>query len=99
MFKPNGPRVLVSKIAEGGPKSSIIEVVSYTDEPSQFARVLAVGDGYKKAGGGYIPLDVLPGQLVVTKPYAGSPVTVEIDGAPIEAHLLMDEDVLMVIGE
>lgn len=99
MFKPHGPRVLVKKLEDGGPKSSLIEVVSYNETPSQFATVLAVGEGHKKDDGSYIPLEVRPGQMVVTKPFSGTPVRVFFDGGFIEAHLLMDEDVLMVVEE
>lgn len=97
MFQPSGSRVLVKRIMDDSLKSSLIHLVTLSQEESQFATVLAVGPGYKMKDGSYIPLDVKPGQTVVTKPYSGASVDVVIDGVPVEAYLLADEDVLMVV--
>lgn len=97
-FKPKGPRVLVLKERTAKPTSSHIEVVSYSDEPSQFALVLAVGDGTLRRDGGRNPVEVKPGQRVVVKPQSGAPVRVPFNGEDIDCHLLMEDDVLMVIA-
>lgn len=98
MLHPKGPRVLVKRI-DDKLTSSVLQVITYDDSPSQFAIVLAVGDGYKKPDGSYIPLDVQAGDTVVTKKFSGAPFTVDFEGAEIEAFLLMDDDILAVLED
>lgn len=88
-LKPMGPRVLVKRLDTPALKSSLIEVVQMHEEPSQFAVVLATG---KLEQGG-----IEIGDTVVTKPFAGAPLEVTIEGQTIEAFMLMEADCLAVV--
>lgn len=91
MIQPRGPRLLVRRLDETRMKSQYIEVIQHEDSPSQFAVVLAVGQ--LRNGG------VEVGDTIVTKPYCGAPVAVLFEGNHIEAHLIMEDDALAVVGE
>lgn len=97
--KMNGPRVLVQKIDEPALKSSLIEVVSLTDTPSQFAVVLAVGNGALLPTGGRRSLEVNPGDTVVLKQYCGTPIGITLagDDRPTDCHVVMEDDLLAVL--
>lgn len=99
MFQPKGPRVLVKRLDETKLSSSLIQVVQYNESPSQFAVVMAVGDGYMKKDGSREPLEVEVGDTVITKPYCGAPITVVFDGVEIEAFLLDAGDVLAKVSD
>jgi chaperonin GroES len=80
-------------------KGQLLEVVDFGDTPSQFAIVLAVGNGYRKEDGGRIPLDVQVGDTIVTKPFSGASIEVELEGTILDAYMLMDSDVLAVLED
>jgi co-chaperonin GroES (HSP10) len=61
------------------------------DKPSQFGLVLAIGA--LKHGG----FDV--GDMVVLRDFAGAPCNVDLDGEMIEAAIVTEDDVLLVIEE
>lgn len=90
-LQPLGPRVLVKRIDNKKMTSSVIEVIQYTEEPSQVAVVLAIG---KLTEGG-----ISVGDTVVTKPFSGAPLEVTLNDAFIEAHILMESDVLAILEE
>lgn len=99
MVAPIGPRVLVKRLDSEKLKGQMIEVVEFNDAPSQFAVVLAVGDGYRKEDGSRIPLDVQVGDTVVTKPFSGAAIEVEFEGTILDAFMLMDSDILAVLED
>lgn len=80
-----GRRLLVERIDTPAPTSTLIEVVKYDKEPSQFAVVLKLGH--------LVVEDVKPGAVVVTKQYAGTPVKIE----DRDLFLIMEDDVLAVM--
>ena len=86
---PMGPRVLVKRLDAQPLTSQLIEVVQMDAEPSQFAVVLAVGA--LKQGGIEI------GDTIVTKPHSGAALEVIVEGAPMEAFMLVESDCLAVI--
>ena len=58
------------------------------------AEVIAVGSGHLLAGGGRQELEVVPGDIVLFAPYAGTPITVG------DAHYLIvnEMDILVVLA-
>ncbi len=91
MIQPMGARVLVKRLEAPKPQSALIHIPeSIQDRPSQFALVLAVG---KLRHGG-----VSVGDMVVLSPYSGAPVTIPFDGEQIEAVIVPEDDVLMVVS-
>lgn len=92
-MKVKGPRALVKRLDEMAMKSSLIEVVQYNAAPSQFAYVLAVGDGARLPDGQRRPLEFKAGDTVITKPFSGAPV--EFEGEDL--FMLMEDDVLAVV--
>lgn len=97
-MKVNGPRALIQRLDAQDVVSQIIEVVRYEAPPSQIAFVIAAGNGERLPSGKRRPLDFKSGDVVVTKPYCGSPTPYTTpDGEEIEAYMVMEEDVLAVI--
>jgi len=90
-MKVLGNRILVKKIDPPKPESSLIEVIQFEQEESQFALVLGVGNGPQ------VDPEVTKGDTVVIKPYSGAPLKVNIKGKDVEAHMLAAEDVLAVV--
>jgi len=90
-----GPRILIERLNEPQPSSSLIEVVSLSDSPSQFAKVVAVGSGARRRDGRRerIPLEV--GQSIVTVPYCGTPISV--NGRDL--FMIMEDDALGVVED
>ena len=83
---------------EPTPKSSILEVVSYSKEPSIYAIVVSVGQGMRipmplPNAGKRIPNDVKVGDIVILKPNSGAPVTIKGE----EYHVVTNEDCLCVV--
>lgn len=99
MIQPFGPRVLVKRLDAEKLKGQLLTVVDFGDTPSQFAIVLATGNGYRKEDGGRIPLDVQVGDTVVTKPFSGASIEVEFEGVVLDAYMVMDDDILAVLDE
>lgn len=90
MIRPMGARALVKRLDAPKPESSLIVVPdTVQDKPSQFAVVLAIG---VLVQGGF---DV--GDTVVLRDFAGAPVLVNFDEEQIEAAIVNEDDVLMVV--
>ncbi len=80
MMKVLGPRALVKRITLET-KSSLIEVVEFSAEPSQFALVLAVGK---------VP-DVQVGDTVLLTRYCGASINSD------DETMVMADDILAVV--
>lgn len=92
MMRPMGARALVKRLDTPRLESSLIVVPETIEEkPSQYALVLAVGA--LKQGG----FDV--GDVVVLRDFAGAPCNVDLDGEMIDAAIVSEDDVLLVIEE
>ena len=91
-MKVNGPRLLIRRIDDAGLKSKLIEVIQYEHSPSQFALVIAVGNGQRLPNGERQPIPVEAGQVVITKPFIGQ----EVEYAGETCHMVMEEDVLAI---
>jgi chaperonin GroES len=92
MIQPIGPRVLVKRIDAPKPTSSTIIIPESVDgEKSNFALVLAVGTGVRE--------DIKVADTVVLAQYCGSPLTTELDGEVLEAHMVTEADVLGVLRD
>jgi chaperonin GroES len=82
-----GPRVLVRPLEAPKPKSSLLFIPETIEaEPSQFALVLAVGNGYMKKDGTREPLDVTVGDTVIVKKYSMNGIEVAGEQCAIVAH-------------
>lgn len=93
-----GNRVLVKRVEDKALTSSIIEVVSLgRPEPGHYAIVVAVGQGLRTVGGGFIPIECKADDLVILKKYSGAPVSLGPANAKEEFHLVDAEDVLAVV--
>jgi chaperonin GroES len=93
-MRPMGPRVLVRPIESPRPKSSLLYIPETVDaDPSPYALVLAVGNGYPKLDGTRQPLDVAAGDTVIIKKYSST--VVNINGEP--AAMVMAEDILATV--
>lgn len=78
-----GPRVVVRRIEGIQPKSSILEVITFDEEPSQFALVLAVGWREHRDFTRHPIEDIAVGDVVILKTYSGAPVRVNGEDAVI----------------
>jgi co-chaperonin GroES (HSP10) len=98
MIQVSGPRALVKRLDQTQQESSIIEVVHLSDAPpSQFAMVIAAGNGERLPSGARRPLGFKAGDMVITKPYCGALVPYDLpNGDRIDAYMVMEEDVLAV---
>jgi chaperonin GroES len=89
-----GPRVLVRPIEAPRPKSSLLYIPETVEgDPSPYALVLVVGNGYPLPDGSRQPLDVEPGQTVIVKKYASTMVTINGESCAIVMH----PDILAVV--
>ena len=93
MVRVIGDRVLVERITEPTPASTLIEVVSLNDTPSQFCRVVAVGNGRRLKDGSRLSIPLETGQTIVTNPYCGTPMIVE----ERELFIVVEDDILGVV--
>ena len=90
MLQPHGRQVLISRIPEPRPQSALLIVPdTISDRPSPFGFVLGVGSKVRE------PLQV--GDHVVLADYSGFPTTVDIEGTEVEAFVMHEDYVLMVI--
>ncbi len=90
MIRPLGARALVKRLDAPKPESQLLIIPeSVEDKPSVFALVLAIGT--LKQGG----FDV--GDMVVLRDFAGAPAEADLDGELIEAAIVSEDDVLMVL--
>ena len=96
-MKVIGPRVVIKRLNQPRLKSSLIEIVEHNPEPSQFGLVLFVGNGERLSNGTRRPIDLKPGQTVITADYSGSPIRVKLNGKEIEAFVVMEDDCLAVV--
>lgn len=97
-MKVNGPRALITRLDAQDVVSSLIEVIRYEAPPSQFALVVAAGNGERLPSGKRRPLEFKAGDVVITKPYCGSPTSYTTPtGEVLDAFMVMEEDVLAVI--
>lgn len=90
-----GARILVKRLETPVVASALLEVVKLTDEPTGLARVLGVGNGERQEDGTRRPLEVKINDVLVTKMYCGTPVTV--DGG--DYHIIVEDDILAVLKE
>lgn len=80
-----GPRLLVERVDDQIPESTILTVIHLDDQPaSKFADVIAVGD---------IIENIAVGSRVITRGYSGMPL--QIEGH--EYHIIQEDDVLAII--
>ena len=90
MLQPYGRQVLVSRIPEPRLQSSLLVIPeTISDRPSPFGFVLGVGSKVRES--------IEVGQHVVLSDYSGFPTTVDIEGTEIEAFVMHEDYVLMVI--
>jgi co-chaperonin GroES (HSP10) len=93
-----GPRVLVKRI-EIPKTESLIELVEYNPQPSQYAIVLGVGS-WITSRGDRVSLDGINiGDTVLLRDYSGAPMPsfTAPDGTRFEAVMVMEDDVLAII--
>lgn len=97
-MKVKGARALIQRLDAQDVVSTIIEVIRYEAPPSQFALVIAAGDGERLPDGKRRPLDFKTGDVIITKPYCGSPAPYTTpSGEVLDAFMVTEEDVLAVI--
>jgi co-chaperonin GroES (HSP10) len=95
-MKVMGNRVLVKRAEEPSLKSSVLEIVQFSEnaEPSVYAMVFGVGQGRRTSKGTFLPItEVKEGDLVILKKWSGAPVTIEDE----TLQLVDYEDVLGVV--
>ena len=93
-LRPLHDRIIVQRLDEGEQQSGGIIIPDSAKEKPQQGRVLAVGNGKANDEGKRIPLDVVPGNLILFGKYSGQEI--KLDG---EEYLIVKEDeVLAVIG-
>ena len=94
-MKVMGNRVLVKRAEEPALKSSVLEIIQFseTQEPSVYAMVFGVGQGRRTSKGTFIPIELREGDLVILKKWSGAPVVVEGESL----QLVDAEDVLAVV--
>lgn len=92
MIRPNGPRLLVQRLPEPKPVSSMIAMPdTIMEKPSKFAIVLAVGK--------LLDPCIEVGDMILIKDFAGAPVTTQFADEVIEAFIIMETDILGIITE
>ena len=91
MIRVLGQKVLIKRIEQPALKSSLIEIIEFAPEPSQFGLVLAVGNAPV--------VEVKVGDVVVLKQFSGAPVTFDMNGEEVEAFVMMNEDLLAIVGD
>lgn len=93
MIKIKGARLLVSPVPEANPKSTVLEVISYTDEGTRWVVAVAVGDGARDKNGVRQHLPVWEGDVVLLRhPVQRCGAPVEIDGIGIDDLYIVNYD-------
>lgn len=92
-----GPRAFVTRLDAPRAQSSLIEVVEFDPEPSQYALVIAVGNGRILRDGSRVPMEVKPGDTVLLGQYSGAPFTVKVGENDVQGWMVTDEDMLAVL--
>jgi co-chaperonin GroES (HSP10) len=94
MLKPQGSRVLVTRITLERPTSGLIFIPdSALDKPSNFAVVLALGAKCVE--------DLALGDTVLLKDFVGAPYVTKIfpdDANETECIVVNEDDILAVVG-
>ena len=97
-MKVTGARALITRLDARDVVSSVIEVIRYEAPPSQFALVIAAGNGERKADGTRRPLEFKAGDVVITKPYCGAPVAYTTpSGEVMDGYMVTEDDVLAIL--
>lgn len=90
-MKVMGARALIRKLEYNPTPTGLIQPVKLTDEPSQYAEIVAVGS--VKTDKATFPLDIKPGDKVFTKMYCGAPAQINNE----TLYFVEYEDILAVI--
>lgn len=98
MFRVTGNRLLIKRIDDPGPKSSLIHVVTLDKEPGQYAIVVGVGAGQRLPNGNLVPIDVRVDDIVILQKYSGYTVSLTgKDGNEQDFQIVSADDVLAVV--
>ena len=92
--RPLHDRIIVQRLDEGEQKIGGIIIPDSAKEKPQQGKVLAVGDGRITEDGKRIPLDVVPGNLILFGKYSGQEI--KLDG---EEYLIVKEDEVLAVIE
>ena len=90
--RPLHDRIIVQRLEEGEQQIGGIIIPDSAKEKPQQGKVLAVGNGKINDEGKRIPLDVLPGNLILFGKYSGQEI--KLDG---EEYLIMKEDEVLAV--
>jgi chaperonin GroES len=91
-FRPLHDRIIVQRLDEGEQQIGGIIIPDSAREKPQQGRVVAVGDGRITDKGKRIPLDVVPGNLILFGKYSGQEI--KLDG---EEYLIVKEDEVLAV--
>jgi len=91
-FRPLHDRIIVQRLDEGEQQIGGIIIPDSAKEKPQQGKVLAVGDGRITEDGKRIPLDVVPGNLILFGKYSGQEI--KLDG---EEYLIVKEDEVLAV--
>jgi chaperonin GroES len=91
-FRPLHDRIIVQRLDEGEQQIGGIIIPDSAREKPQQGKVLAVGDGRITDKGTRIPLDVVPGNLILFGKYSGQEI--KLDG---EEYLIVKEDEVLAV--
>ena len=94
-LRPLHDRIIVRRLEEGEQQIGGIIIPDSAKEKPQQGKVLAVGNGKTNDEGTRIPLDVLPGNLILFGKYSGQEIT--LDGQ--EFLIVKEDEVLAVIDQ
>jgi chaperonin GroES len=90
--RPLHDRIIVQRLDEGEQQIGGIIIPDSAREKPQQGKVLAVGDGRMTDDGKRIPLDVVPGNLILFGKYSGQEI--KLDG---EEYLIVKEDEVLAV--
>ena len=90
--RPLHDRIIVQCLEEGEQQIGGIIIPDSAKEKPQQGKVLAVGNGKINDEGKRIPLDVLPGNLILFGKYSGQEI--KLDG---EEYIIMKEDEVLAV--
>ena len=92
--RPLHDRLIVQRLEDSAPRAGAIIIPDSAKEKPQQGKVLAVGDGRITEDGKRIPLDVVPGNLILFGKYSGQEI--KLDG---EEYLIVKEDEVLAVIE
>lgn len=93
MLQIKGNRLLVTPVPETNPKSTVLEVISYTDEGTRWVVVVAVGDGARDKNGVRQPLPVHGGDVVLLRhPVQMCGAQAEVEGLDLSDTYIVNYD-------